>query len=271
MVPITIGLVLVCWLSLDIAPWLGLVSVGLSFFLALVACRATGETDTTPIGAMGKITQFSYAILAPGNTTVNLMTAGITAGSAGSAADLLTDLKSGYLLGANPRQQFLAQLVGVFFGVPAVIAAWYMLVPDQAHLEAFNSPATGMWAAVARALSGGVETIPETARMSIIVGVIVGTALSLAESMAPKNLRPWVPSSMGLGLAFVVPFQNSFSFFLGAVIATLWQRFEPKSAERYIIPIASGVVAGESLLSAGNAMWSAASDLLFGSSGNDGH
>ncbi|MFN7699656.1 MAG: OPT family oligopeptide transporter [Deltaproteobacteria bacterium] len=271
MVPITIGLVLVCWLSLDIAPWLGLVSVGLSFFLALVACRATGETDTTPIGAMGKITQFSYAILAPGNTTVNLMTAGITAGSAGSAADLLTDLKSGYLLGANPRQQFLAQLVGVFFGVPAVIAAWYMLVPDQAHLEAFNSPATGMWAAVARALSGGVETIPETARMSIIVGVIAGTALSLAESMAPKNLRPWVPSSMGLGLAFVVPFQNSFSFFLGAVIATLWQRFEPKSAERYIIPIASGVVAGESLLSAGNAMWSAASDLLFGSSGNDGH
>ncbi|MBX7191592.1 MAG: OPT/YSL family transporter [Sandaracinaceae bacterium] len=269
MAPITLGLVLVCWLSLDIAPWLGVVSVGLSFFLALVACRATGETDTTPIGAMGKITQFTYAILAPGNTTVNLMTAGITAGSAGSAADLLTDLKSGYLLGANPRQQFLAQLVGVVFGVPAVIAAWYMLVPDQAHLEAFNSPATGMWAAVARALSGGVETIPETARMAIIVGAIAGTALSLAESMAPKHIRPWVPSSMGLGLAFVVPFQNSFSFFLGAVIALIWQRVSPKSAERYIIPIASGVVAGESLLSAGNAMWSAASDLIFGGGGGE--
>jgi uncharacterized oligopeptide transporter (OPT) family protein len=268
MVPITIGLVLVCWLSLDIAPWLAVVSVGLSFFLALVACRATGETDTTPIGAMGKITQFTYALLAPGNTSVNLMTAGITAGSAGSAADLLTDLKSGYLLGANPRQQFIAQLVGVFFGVPAVIAAWYMLVPDQAHLEAFNSPATGMWAAVARALSGGVETIPETARMAIIVGAIAGTALSLAESLAPKHIRPWVPSSMGLGLAFVVPFQNSFSFFIGAVIALIWQRANPKSAERYIIPIASGVVAGESLLSAGNAMWSAASDLIFGGSGN---
>lgn len=270
MVPITLGLVIVCWLSLDIAPWLGLVSVGLSFFLALVACRATGETDTTPIGAMGKITQFTYALLAPGNTTVNLMTAGVTAGSAGSAADLLTDLKSGYLLGANPRQQFIAQLVGVFFGVPAVIAAWYMLVPDRAHLEAFNSPATSMWAAVAEALAGGVESIPETARMAIIVGAIAGTALSLAESLAPKHIRPWVPSSMGLGLAFVVPFQNSLSFFLGAVIALIWQRANPKSAERYIIPIASGVVAGESLLSAGNAMWSAASDLIFGSSGGEG-
>jgi OPT family oligopeptide transporter len=270
MVPITIGLVLVCWISLDIAPWLGLVSVLLSFFLALVACRATGETDTTPIGAMGKITQFTYALLAPGNTTVNLMTAGVTAGSAGSAADLLTDLKSGYLLGANPRQQFLAQLAGVFFGVPAVIVAWYLLVPDQAHLEAFNSPATGMWAAVARALSGGVDTIPETARMAIVVGAVAGVALSLAESLAPKHLKPWVPSSMGLGLAFVVPFQNSLSFFLGAVIAVLWNRADAKSAERYIIPIASGVVAGESLLAAGNAMWSAASDLLFGGGSSEG-
>jgi uncharacterized oligopeptide transporter (OPT) family protein len=106
--------------------------------------------------------------------------------------------------------------------------------------------------------------------MAIIVGAIAGTALSLAESMAPKHIRPWVPSSMGLGLAFVVPFQNSFSFFLGAVIATVWQRVDAKSAERYIIPIASGVVAGESLLSAGNAMWSAASDLIFGSSGTEG-
>jgi OPT family oligopeptide transporter len=270
MVPITIGLVLVCWLSLDIAPWLGLVSVLLSFFLALVACRATGETDTTPIGAMGKITQFTYALLAPGNTTVNLMTAGITAGAAGSAADLLTDLKSGYLLGANARQQFLAQLAGVFFGVPAVIVAWYLLVPDQAHLEAFNSPATGMWAAVARALSGGVDTIPETARMAIVVGAVAGVALSLAESLAPKHLKPWVPSSMGLGLAFVVPFQNSLSFFLGAVIAVIWNRVDAKSAERYIIPIASGVVAGESLLAAGSAMWSAATDLVFGGGSSEG-
>ncbi len=263
MAPISIGLVIVCWLAMDIAPWLSIVSVVLAFVLALVACRATGETDTTPIGAMGKITQFTYAVLAPGHTTVNLMTAGVTAGAAGSAADLLTDLKSGYLLGANPRQQFLAQLSGVAFGVPAVILAWYLLVPDQAHLEAFNSPATTMWAAVAEALSSGISSIPETARLAIVVGGVAGVLLALGESLAPKHLRPWVPSTMGLGLAFVVPFQNSLSFFIGALIALAWQRLEPKSAERFIIPIASGVVAGESLLSAASAMWSAGSDLLF--------
>ena len=88
----------------------------LTFFLALVACRVTGETDTTPIGAMGKVTQLIFGVLSPGNMNVNLMSANITAGAAASSADLLTDLKSGYLLGANPRKQFLAQFAGIFAG-----------------------------------------------------------------------------------------------------------------------------------------------------------
>ncbi len=256
-VPVTIGLTLLCWLSFGIAPWLGVVSVLLSFVLALVAARATGETDTTPIGAMGKITQFAYAVLAPANTTVNLMTAGITAGAAGSSADLLTDLKSGYLLGANPRKQFLAQFFGVFFGVVAVIPAWFVLVPDRESLEAFNSPATSMWYAVAQALALGVETIPESARTAIVIGGLVGIVLSLIEGLAPKSVKPFVPSSMGLGLAFVVPFANALSFFIGAVLAALWTRLHRETAERFIIPIASGAVAGESLAAAAFAMLAA--------------
>ena len=40
-------------------------AVLLSFILALVACRVTGETDTTPVGAMGKITQLVFGVLHP--------------------------------------------------------------------------------------------------------------------------------------------------------------------------------------------------------------
>jgi uncharacterized oligopeptide transporter (OPT) family protein len=251
-VPITLGLVLLCWLAFGIAPWLGLLSVVLSFILALVACRATGETDTTPIGAMGKITQFVYAVLAPANTS-----AGITAGAAGSSADLLTDLKSGYLLGAHPRKQFLAQFYGVFFGAIAVVPAWYILVPNQAALEAFNSPATSMWYAVAQALSRGIETIPSSARFAIVAGGLIGIALSLLEALTPERIRKWVPSAMGLGLSFVVPFANSLSFFIGALIAVVWTRLHRSSAERYIIPVASGAVAGESLAAAAYAILAA--------------
>jgi uncharacterized oligopeptide transporter (OPT) family protein len=253
LLPTTIGLVVLCALSFQIAPWLGVLSVVLSFALSLVACRATGETDTTPIGAMGKITQFTYAILAPGNITANLMTAGITAGAASSSADLLTDLKSGYLLGANPRKQFIAQFVGVFFGVVAIVPAWYLMVPNKAALEHFNPPATNMWYAVAQALSQGIGVIPTSARWAIVIGGLIGIALPLLETLWPKS-RAWLPSSMGLGLAFVVTFSNSLSFFIGSIIAWRWGAINQKSADDYVVPIASGCIAGESLAAAGGAI-----------------
>ncbi len=263
LVPTTLGLIAVCYVAMGIAPWLGFVSVVLSGALALVACRATGETDTTPIGAMGKITQFVYAVIAPADKTVNLMTAGVTAGAAGSSADLLTDLKSGYLLGANPRKQFLAQFYGVFFGVVAVVPMWYVLVPDKAALERFNSPATTMWYAVAEALSSGVGTIPESARWAIVAGALVGILFPLLESVFPKA-RPYLPSTMGFGLAFVIPFANSLGFFLGALIASRWTGRDPKAYEEKVIPLASGAIAGESLASAGYAVLQAMRVILPG-------
>ena len=46
-----------------------------SFALALVGCRVTGETDTTPVGAMGNITQLTVGVLSSRSTNVNLMSA----------------------------------------------------------------------------------------------------------------------------------------------------------------------------------------------------
>lgn len=251
LIPITVGLVTVQYLAFNIAIWLGLVAVAFSFIVALVCCRATGETDTTPIGAMGKLTQLLYAVLpgARGILTTNLMAAGTTAAAGGAAADLLTDLKSGYLLGANPRKQFLAQFSGIFFGVLAVVPAWYLMVPDKKALEAFNPPATNMWKAVADLLTRGVHTLPHSAAVAIVIGALVGILLPLIEKLAPKSHR-FMPSAMGLGLAWIVPFQNSLSFAIGALLVFGWEKWNRKNATTYSIPIASGLVAGESLMAA---------------------
>lgn len=251
LVPITIGLIAVQYYAFHIGVWLGLLSVAFSFVVSLVACRATGETDTTPTGAMGKVTQLLYSVLpgAKGIVSINLMAAGTTAAAANAAADLLTDLKSGYLLGANPRRQFLAQFYGVFFGVVAVIPAWYLMVPDKKTLEAFNPPATNMWRAVADLLTKGVDQLPHTALIAIIIGSLVGMALPVIEKLWPRSQR-YLPSAMGLGLAWVVPFQNALSFLIGALLVTVWQKWSRKNADTYAIPIASGLVAGESLVAA---------------------
>ena len=102
-----VSLVALAWLAkatFDMPYWQSTLAVLLTFFLALVACRVTGETDTTPDRRHGQSHAADLRRLSPGNMNVNLMSANITAGAAAPSADLLTDLKSGYLLGANPRQ-----------------------------------------------------------------------------------------------------------------------------------------------------------------------
>ena len=247
-IPSGIALIITMWLSFHINPLLGLVAVILSFAIALVCSRATGETDTTPTGAMGKVTQLTFALLpgAAGNTTVNLMSAGATSAVGLSSADLLTDLKSGYLLGANPRKQFIAQLSGVFFGTIAVIPFWYLMVPDKAALEKFPAIAAKTWKAVADLLTQGVHMLPAKALPAIVIGAFIGMLLPVLEKLAAKH-RAYLPSAMGLGLGLVMPFQNSLSFAIGAVISWAWVRAKPKQAEDYNVPIASGLIAGEAL------------------------
>lgn len=258
LIPLAIGMIVLQYVAFSISPPLGLLAVVMSFFLALVACRATGETDVTPIGAMGKLTQLTYAVLAPSNITTNLMAGSVTANIASSSADLLTDLKSGYLLGANPRKQFIAQFVGLFFGTVAIVPAWYMMIPTVEAMEKYNAPSANMWKAVAEALSKGIEYVPVHAREGLLIGGVLGILLSVADAYAPKKLKPFMPSAMGLGLSWVMGFSNSLSFFVGALIAYIWSQINKRTADLFVIPVASGAVAGESLVCALLAMYNAA-------------
>lgn len=243
------GCVAVLFFAFGTSVPVAILAVLLTFVLALVACRATGESDITPIGAMGKITQLFFGAVAPSNLVTNLMTAGVTAGAASSSADLLTDLKSGYLLGANPRRQFLAQFLGIFAGTLVVVPAFHLLVPDASALGTaqWPAPAAQVWAAVAKLLSVGIGALHPTARAGLAIGLLVGTALTVLEAVFPR-FRGRIPSAMGVGLAMVIPFFNSLSMFLGAGVALVLERKRPKLAESYVVPVSSGLIAGESLL-----------------------
>jgi len=245
------GCVVIMYTEWAIEPHWGIVAVLMAFVLSLVACRATGETDTTPIGAMGKVTQLMYGVAIPNQPIPNLMTAGVTAGAAGAAADLLTDLKAGYLLGANARKQTIAQLLGIVGGTIAIVPAWYLFVPDASVLgtDQFPAPAAEVWKSVAELLSRGLSSLHGTIFNGILVGAAIGIGLTLAEKFSPPDAKKWLPSPTGLGLGMVIPLGNSLSFLLGALIAWVWQRRNASSAERLLVPIASGVVAGCSLLS----------------------
>jgi OPT family oligopeptide transporter len=226
----------------------GLLAVAMTAVLGLVACRATGETDITPGGAMGKIMQLTFGKLIPQSTTANLMTAAITSGSALAAADLLNDLKSGYLLGASPRRQFLAQAAGIFTGTAATVLCFYILVPDASALgRDFPAPGAQQWKAVAEVFRFGLANLHPMAARCIVHGLIVGSVFALAELLFPKA-KAWLPSPTGIGLGLTLPFASPLAMFLGALIAWVLQRGAKTWAEKYLVPIAAGAIAGESIV-----------------------
>jgi putative OPT family oligopeptide transporter len=261
-----VSLVALAWLghaSFDMPVWETVIAVALSFWLALVACRVTGETDTTPVGAMGKVTQLIFGALHPGNVNVNLMSANITAGAATSSADLLTDLKSGYLLGANPRQQFLAQFSGIFVGTVVSVLTFAVLVPDAQVLgtDQFPAPAAQTWSAVAIALSQGLSSLEPVKLWLIFAGGVVGVVLTLAPVLLPKY-QEYLPSASAFGLAWVFNWYYGLLFFLGALVALLIERRTPKLAKEFTLPVASGVVAGGSLMGVALVFWANGGSIL---------
>jgi uncharacterized oligopeptide transporter (OPT) family protein len=229
--------------------WMGVIAVLATFLLVIVAARAVGETDITPTGPLSKITQLSFGAIAPGNITANLMTANITAGSCSHAGDLLTDLKSGYILGANPRQQFLAQFFGVLAGGLVVVPAFFTLIPDVSKLgtEQWPAPAALVWRGVAELLAKGVGALHPTARIGLVIGATLGIVIPLLELKFPKA-KKFIPSATGLGLAFTINGYNSISMFVGALLALWFSKWRPKLHEQYTVPVSSGIIAGESLM-----------------------
>ena len=241
--------------------WQTAVAVLLSFILALVACRVTGETDTTPVGAMGKITQVTFGVLTPGNVNINLMSANITAATAISSADLLTDLKSGYLLGAHPRRQFIAQFAGIFVGTLTSVLAFRPLVPDAGILgsDQFPAPAAQTWRAVA--LSHGLADLGVVKIWSIVGGGFVGVVLTLLPTLFPKR-QHLIPSPAGVGLAWTFHWYYGLLFFLGGLIAWWVEKKYPEWSEEFTFPVASGWIAGESLMGVTLGLWQNGPDLV---------
>jgi len=240
----------------DVKPWLAALGVLLSFTLAIVAGRVSGETGVTPVGAMGKVTQLTFGVLDPSNVASNLMAANVTGGAASQAGDLLHDLKTGSMLGSWPRDQFWAQAAGVTAGAVIGSGAYLVLVPDpknQLLTEEWAAPAVATWKAVAEVFQQGISAMPTMALQAMAIAAAVAVVLTLAEKLAPARLRPWVPSPVSVGLAFTVQAYTVLAFLIGAVLMALGQRFAPTWTSRFGIVICAGVIAGESLIGVGDA------------------
>lgn len=254
------------WLALaffDIPMWVSLVGLPLTFALSLVGANSTALTSTTPIGATSKITQLFYGLVRPGDIKANLATAGITAEVVGNSANLLMDIKPGYMLGAKPRQQAVGHIIGIFSGAIASAFLFNVLFTkgvdpnDPASLtkiqsDQFPMPAVTIWMGVAKVLTEGLSKLPSSVITAVIVASITALILEVLR-IVTKNRLPLSP--MALGLAFVIDFKSVSCMFAGSFVFWLLGvgRGNVKNAAKNLWienhePICAGIIAGASLM-----------------------
>jgi uncharacterized oligopeptide transporter (OPT) family protein len=240
-----IACVVIGRLAFDVPIAMGVLAVLAAVALASVVARAAAETDLVPTGAVGKLVQLGYAGLHRGAAVPNLMATSITAGAAASCTDLLTDLRAGKELGADPRRQALAQALGVVVGAFVVVPVFVAAIdPATLGTAAWPAPAARAWHTVAVMFADGVSALPRVAAITMAIGAGLGVVLAIGERFVRRDR---LPSATGLALACLVPASHAIALFVGALVGLVLARRMPTRSGA-IIAFAAGLVAGESLL-----------------------
>jgi uncharacterized oligopeptide transporter (OPT) family protein len=130
------------------------------------------------------------------------------------------------------------------------VPAFQLIMPDTSKLgsEEWPAPSCLVWASVSKTFANGLSGLPPGALGAAGAALVLGILLALLERFAPRPLRPYIPSPAGIGIALVMPASNGIAMFIGALAAEVIRRVRPALGERATIPVASGFIAGESLL-----------------------
>jgi uncharacterized oligopeptide transporter (OPT) family protein len=263
--------VLGAWVSHEFfgVPWLlAFISLPLIFVLSVICTNSMALTSWTPTGALSKITQFSIGAIDRTNPASNLIPAGMTGEIANNAANLLSDIKPGYMLGGKPRQQAVGHVIGIFAGAIACVPLFFLLfLPPDANgvrsvstivSDNFAFPAALQWKGVAELIAKGFSALRDSAVVSMIVAAIAAAAIEIAR-IVTKGRFPLSAVSIGLGV--VLPPEATLAMWVGAMIFWVMRRryaVAGTPGNRFWVegmePICAGLISGSALMGIGNAI-----------------
>jgi uncharacterized oligopeptide transporter (OPT) family protein len=240
------AVVLLTWFVFGVNPVMCALVLVASIVLIDVCVRTAGETDIAPLGAIGQLVQLVLGVVAPGPAPINMACASIAAGSGGQSSLTVNVLKAGHVLGAPPRGQLRAQLLGAVAGVFVALPAYTFIRSAHGIGNAtFPVPSALGWKALAELAEKGTTTLPPWAATACALGAAAGVVLTLLER---TRMGRFVPSPVALAAAFLVPATTGAAVGLGTLVCIVLQRRNPALAERMTSSVAAGGIAGESLM-----------------------
>jgi OPT family oligopeptide transporter len=250
-------------------PWLlALVSLPLIFVLTIICTNAMALTSWTPIGALAKITQFTVGVVDRANPASNLLPAGMTAQISSNAANLLSDIKPGYMLGGKPRHQVIGHVIGIVSGALFSTPLFFLLflrpdangVVDATKIisEAFPMPAAVQWKGVAEIISKGFHGLPTSA---IVAMAVAAVAAIVIETLRIVTKGRFPLSAISIGLGVVLPPESSFAMWLGAlgfwILGRIYRKPGTKAHSIWVEgaePICAGLISAAALMGIANAI-----------------
>ncbi|OBZ67655.1 hypothetical protein A0H81_12190 [Grifola frondosa] len=241
-----------------------ILSLLLGFLFSFIGVQSAGTTDINPVTTVAKASQLIFGGIGKGiglaqapAQTMNLSAGVIAAGSAAQSTDMTGDLKTGYLLRAKPRNQFVAQLCGaivaVFLNTGLFIlfttATPCIMYPPPSGECTYGAPSVAAWAAVAVAVSAPKLPIPPSSGYTAIaLGVLAVITVIVKNLWIPKKYWHWVPNWNAIGLGFVVPqVYYAIAMAAGSLFNYFWLRRNPAGYDMYMFAVAAGFLAGEGL------------------------
>jgi uncharacterized oligopeptide transporter (OPT) family protein len=237
------GLAALGHFTFGLHPLLTLAALVVSVLMGGVCARAAGETDIAPVGQVGMAMQLGFG---GSSTTGSLVSGGIAQGTASQVAQMMWAFKAGRRLGASPRAQIMAQVIGAVMGALVVVPVYLVIIHAyQLGSEAMPAASAVSWKATAEAVHGGLASLPPHGPLAAAGGIALGTILTL---LGRTRIQRFLPSATAMGIAVLMPASLTVTIFIGAAMAALVQKRWPQIGEAALGSVAAGGIAGESLM-----------------------
>jgi putative OPT family oligopeptide transporter len=215
----------------------------------VIVSECLGRTNWSPLSGMTLIAVTILLVIAQtGMEAPSAILSSVIIGAAicvaiAQAGDMMLDLKSGYLVGARPRRQQLAQFIGAWLG-PLIVIGLIFVLHKQYTLGSKSLPAP-QGDALASMIEGIVRQDVPSYRY--VAGAGLGAALSFSGLGGIGVL---------IGLGFYMPFDIVLTYTMGNILRIVTDRLAGKRfSEQVGVPIAAGLIVGEALVGVGYAFY----------------
>jgi uncharacterized oligopeptide transporter (OPT) family protein len=223
---------------------IGVVAALWIWFAGVIISQCTGMTDWSPISGMALLTVVLVLLLAGSDDVFSAVVMGCALCAAiACSADMMGDLKTGYLIGASPRRQQVWQVVTSAIG--PIITMLTLILIMQVNVQRTGKPigeGTQTTAPQAQALEAVINGVKGGDMPYVLYGLGAVTGVLLGVGAFPGL-------GVLVGLSMYLPVMYVFTYGIGCLLNMLIVKIKGQEwAEDWGVPFCAGLVVGEGAL-----------------------